>query len=399
MNAGKAKRLPAAGSPTILELRCDSLASGGRAVARLEGRVVFVSGAAPGDRILAEITMDKGRFLEARLVEVLEPSPDRVVPKCAHFGDCGGCSWQFLSYEAQLAAKKTILADAFRRLGKLESWPEIEIVAGEPWGFRNRAQFQPPERSGAPWGFFAEGSRRTVELRECPVLVPELQGAWNDLAGSKANPWDDRRQRTAFAWGADGKRWMRRPGEREGEPAQAQVMGRALRFTVDGFFQSNLALVPRMVELVVDGTSGSEAWDLYAGVGLFASHLETRFDVVHAVENDPSAARWAPSNLTRSIYHDEPVERWLAARLEAGCIRPDLVVVDPPREGLSGIALERLVACQPGSIRYVSCGHDTLARDLRQILSNGYLLDKVVLIDLYPHTPHLEVVSYLRKRS
>lgn len=398
MNPGTPTRPSAGGPPAVLELRCESLASGGRAVARHEGRVVFVSGAAPGDRILAEVVLDKGRFLEARLLEVLEPSGDRVAPKCAHFGDCGGCSWQFLSYDAQLAAKKAVLADAFRRLGKLDAWPEIEVVAGAPWGFRNRAQFQPPERAGASWGFFAEGSRRTVELRECPVLVPELQGAWKELAGSRANPWDDRRQRTAFAWGADGKRWMRRPGEREGEPAQAQVGGRTLRFAVDGFFQSNLALVPRMVELVVDGAAGREAWDLYAGVGLFAGHLEDRFETVHAVESDPLAARWAPSNLSRAIYHDEPVERWLGDRLRSGAVHPDLVVVDPPREGLSGTALERLVACRPGSIRYVSCGHDTLARDLGQMLSNGYLLDRVFLIDLYPHTPHLEVVSYLRKR-
>lgn len=386
------------GTPRTLELRCESLASGGRAVARLDGRVVFVAGAAPGDLVAAETTADKGRFLEARAVEILEPSPLRVEPKCAHFGDCGGCSWQFLSYEAQLEAKKTILADAFRRLGKLEEWPEIEVVAGEPWGFRNRAQFQPPQRPGASWGFFAEGSRRTVELRECPILAPELQGAWVDLAGTLANRWDDRRQRTAFVWGAQGRRWMRRPGEREGDPAEAEVGGRRFRFAVDGFFQSNLALLPRVVDLVVGGASGREAWDLYAGVGLFAAHLEGRFEVVHAVESDPLAARWAPSNLAAAVHHAEPVERWLGMRLEAGRIEPDFAVVDPPREGLSATALERLVACRPGSIRYLSCGHDTLARDLRQILSKGYLLDKVVLIDLYPHTPHLEVLSYLRKR-
>lgn len=389
----------ASGSPAaILDLRCESLASGGRGVARHEGRVVFVDGAAPGDRVRAEVVLDKGRFLEARVLEVLEPSVDRVAPRCSHFGDCGGCSWQFLSYDAQLAAKKTILADAFRRLGKLESWPEIEVVAGDPWGFRNRAQFQPPQSPGGPWGFFAEGSRRTVELRECPILAPELQGAWNDLAGARSNPWDDRRQRAAFAWGSGGRRWMRRPGEREGEPAQAEVGGRTLRFAVDGFFQSNMGLIPRMVELVTDGASGREAWDLYAGVGLFASRLEGRFDAVHAVESDPSAARWAPANLVEAVFHEAPVEEWLRRRLEAGLVDPDFVVVDPPRQGLTPVALERLVACRPAAIRYVSCGHDTLARDLRQFLSNGYLLDKVILIDLYPHTSHLEVVTSLRKR-
>lgn len=380
-----------------LQLRCESMATGGRAVARDQGRVVFVEGAAAGETVLAEITLDKGRFLEARVVEVLEPSTDRVQPRCAHFGECGGCSWQFLSYDSQLRAKKSILEDAFARLGKLQAWPEIEIVHGEPWGFRNRAQLQPPDRAGAPWGFFAEGTRSAVELRECPILVEELQGVWNDLSTRRSDPWADRRQRTAFVWGAQGKRWLRGPGDKPGEPAEAVVDGKCLKFAVDGFFQSNLALVPKMVSLVAEGAHGGEAWDLYAGVGLFASRLEAGFETVHAVESDPLAARWAPANLGKSSYHDLPVEEWLARRIRSGQVDPDLVVVDPPRQGLTPVALQRLLECRPQAIRYVSCGHDTLARDLRQIVSNGYQMDKVFLIDLYPHTPHLEVVTYLRK--
>lgn len=377
-----------------LQLRCESLATGGKAVARHEGRVVFVEGAAPNETVLAEVVVDKGRFLEARVLEIIEPSADRVQPRCRHFGDCGGCSWQYLSYPAQLSAKKSMLEDAFRRLGKLGSWPAIELVSGEPWGFRNRAQFQPPERDGA-WGFFAAGSRRAVALQECPVLADELQGAWDELASRRSDPWADRRQRTVFAWGAQGRRWFRGPGDPPGEPAEAVVGSRALKFAVDGFFQSNLALVPRMVELATGGAQGTEAWDLYAGVGLFASHLEDRFGTVHAVESDPLAAKWAPANLAKAIYHDLPVEQWLLSRLESGRIGPDLAVVDPPRQGLTGIALERLVACKPKALRYVSCGHDTLARDLKALVGAGYALDKVFLLDLYPHTPHLEVVVHL----
>jgi 23S rRNA (uracil1939-C5)-methyltransferase len=373
------------------------MAAGGRAVARLDdGRVVFVEGAAPGETVEAEILADKGRFLEATTTRVLEPSPDRVEPVCRHFGDCGGCSWQFLSYPAQLSAKKSILEDSLRRLGKLEAWPEIEVVAAaSPWGGRNRAQFQPPDRPGGGWGFFAAGSHRTVELSECPVLAPELQGVWSELSRHRADPLAQRRERAAFAWGGQGRRWVRGPDAPPGEPAVVEIGGKTLRFAPDGFFQSHLGLAPRMVEEVLGNNEGAEAWDLYSGVGLFASHLEDRFRTVHAVESDPSAALHAPGNLTRAIHHWRDVEDWLEERIRTCAPRPDLVVADPPRQGMSARALSALLAASPRVLRYVSCGHDTLARDLRQILAKNCHLDKIVLIDLYPHTPHMEVVTSL----
>lgn len=383
---------------TAILLHCRSMAAGGRAVARTEdGRVVFVEGAAPGETVEAEILADKGRFLEGRVVRVLEPSPDRVVPACGHFGDCGGCSWQFLSYPAQLEAKRSILEDSLRRLAGLGSWPSILVVAPDsPWGGRNRAQFQPPPQPGRSWGFFAAGTRRTVALSECPVLAPELQGAWAELATRGADPMAERRDRSAFAWGGQGRRWIRRPSDPPGEPAQVEIGGKTLRFAVEGFFQSHLGMIPRMVEEVVGDDRGSEAWDLYSGVGLFAAHLEDRYPVVHAVESDPLAAKYAPGNLVRAVHHRNGVEDWLEERLRSGTASaPDLVVVDPPRQGMTTRALTALLALRPRTLRYVSCAHDTLARDLRQILSNSFHLDRIVLIDLYPHTPHMEVVVSL----
>jgi 23S rRNA (uracil1939-C5)-methyltransferase len=374
------------------------MAAGGRAVARLDdGRVVFVEGAAPGETVEAEILADKGRFLEGRVVRVLDPSPDRVEPACGHFGDCGGCSWQYLSYPAQLEAKKSILEDSLRRLARLENWPRIEIAAPDsPWGGRNRAQFQPPSLPGRPWGFFAAGTRRTVELSECPVLAPELQGAWAELAAHEADPMADRRDRSAFAWGGQGRRWIRRPSDPPGEPAQVEIGGKTLRFAVEGFFQSHLGMIPRMVEEVVGDGRGSEAWDLYSGVGLFASRLEDRYTIVHAVESDPTAGKHAPGNLVRAVHHQRGVEDWLEERLRSGSgAGPDFVVVDPPRQGMTTRALSALLALRPRSLRYVSCAHDTLARDLGQIVTKSFHLDRIVLIDLYPHTPHMEVVVSL----
>ena len=373
------------------------MAAGGRAVARLDdGRVVFVEGAAPGEVVEAEILVDKGRFLEGRATRVVEPSPDRVEPACRHFGDCGGCSWQFLSYPAQLSAKKTILEDSLRRLGKLETWPEIQIAAPRsPWGGRNRAQLQPPNQQGGSWGFFAAGTRRTVELSECPVLAPELQGVWSELSDRPADPMAERRERAAFAWGGQGHRWVRGPDDPRGEPAVVELGTKTLRFAPEGFFQSHLGMLPRMVEEVLGNDAGAEAWDLYSGVGLFAAHLEDRFQTVHAVESDALAALYAPGNLSKAIHHRRDVEDWLEERARTGGPRPDLVVVDPPRQGLSKRTLSALMGLRPKVLRYVSCGHDTLARDLGQILANNYLLDRIVLMDLYPHTPHLEVVISL----
>ena len=382
----------------IARLNCRSMAAGGRAVARLDdGRVVFVEGAAPGETVEAEILADKGRFLEGRVLRVLDPSPDRVEPACPHFGDCGGCSWQYLSYPAQLEAKRSILEDSLRRLARLESWPRIEIAAPDsPWGGRNRAQFQPPSLPGRPWGFFAAGTRRTVELSQCPVLAPELQGVWTELSGRGADPLAERRGRSAFAWGGQGRRWIRGPEDPPGEPAQVDVGGKILRFSVDGFFQSHLGMLPRMVEEVVGEDRGDEAWDLYSGVGLFAAHLEDRYGIVHAVESDPSAAKYAPGNLLRAVHHRSGVEDWLEERARSGIGKgPDLVVVDPPRQGMTTRAISALVSLRPRTVRYVSCAHDTLCRDLRQFLTNSFHLDRIVLMDLYPHTPHMEVVVSL----
>jgi len=381
-----------------LELVVDRLATGGRGVARHEGRVVFVEGAvAPGERIKATVTADKGRFLEAVLGKVLEPSPRRVEPLCKHFGECGGCSWQHLAYADQLEIKKGLLEDSLRRLGKLERWPEIAIVHGEPWGTRNRAQLQPGS-AGGPWGFFESGSRSTVPLSECPVLAPELQGVWNDLRRIDGDPNAERRMRSAFVWGAQGAALTSLPGGEAAPVATVDILGRAFRFPVDGFFQSNLALVPAMVEHALQGLGGKRALDLYCGVGLFARFLEDRFELVDAVESDRRSSRFGPGNLDKALYHDAFVEDWLEREWAAGGLRDiDCVVVDPPRQGLSDRAIRAISLVAPRELRYVSCGHDTLARDLRQFVSEGYELDRIVLIDLYPHTPHLEVICSLRR--
>jgi len=205
----------------------------------------------------------------------------------------------------------------------------------------------------------------------------------------------ERRERAAFAWGAQGTRLVCLPGG-ESPVAEVSILGRSFRFPVDGFFQSNVSLLPRMVELALDGLSGRRALDLYCGVGLFAAFLEDRFEIVDAVESDPRASRFGPGNLRRARYHDAFAEDWLESELASGRLADvDAVVVDPPRQGLTERAIRAIVSIAPRDLRYVSCGHDTLARDLRRLVDAGYSLRNLAMVDLYPQTPHLEVVCAL----
>lgn len=375
----------------MIRLRIESLATGGRGVGRLDGRAVFVPDTAPGDLVEIKITADKGRFQEATVLELLEEGEGRVKPACRHFGTCGGCSWQHLSYPTQVAAKKKLLEDTLTRIGRLKDLPEIEVRTAEPWGYRNRAQFQPGEdRKGRFWGFFAPGSRKALRLAECPVLVPELDQAWNHVTAPAISPYGDRQERIARAFGWNGTRWLHGPLEK-GE-IDVEVEGRAFRFRSDGFFQSNLGLLPQLIQAVCEDVQGEWAVDLYAGVGLFARFLEETFAQVDAVEPDPAALALARGNLRRSQFHPLTAEGWLSRPRKQ---RPDLVVVDPPRQGLTTHALDGILRLAPKDLRYVSCGHDTFARDLGRFVKEGWTVRRVFLFDFYPQTPHLESLAWL----
>jgi 23S rRNA (uracil1939-C5)-methyltransferase len=375
----------------VIRLRIESLATGGRGVGRLDGRAVFVPDTAPGDVVDVKITADKGRFQEATVLELVEAGPGRVVPACRHFGTCGGCSWQHLDYPTQVAAKRKLLEDTLVRIGRLKDLPEIEVRVASPWGYRNRAQFQPGEdRKGRFWGFFAPGTRKALRLEECPVLVDELHQAWAHVPAPAISPYGERHERIARAFGWNGKRWLHGPTE-VGE-IDVEIEGRALHFRSDGFFQSNLGLLPQLIEAVCEGAVGRWAVDLYAGVGLFARFLEERFPVVDAVEPDPAALAIARRNLSHSRFHPLTAEGWLSRPFKSS---PDLVVVDPPRQGLTTHALEGILRLAPRELRYVSCGHDTLARDLGRFVKEGWTVRRLFLFDFYPQTAHLESLAWL----
>jgi len=396
----------------------EKLVYGGDALARLEGRVVLAPFALPGERIRAQTEREKPGLLHARTLEVLDPSAERVAAPCPVFGRCGGCHYQHARYEYQLEAKRAILADALRRVGKLEvgqpSWPagEIAVIAGEPWTYRNRVQVHV---EGGALGYRQTRSHRLCAIRECPIASPKVSqviATLNEMLHDSRWPrmirsleiFTDEQQvqlsvietgrpvaRRFFDWCAE-----RIPGLVEGA---LDYNGR-YRVSRHSFFQVNRFLLDRLVETAVgpasDTASGETAFDLYAGVGLFAPALARQFHQVTAVESASAAVRDLEFNTSRAGLTNvraelRPVEEFLA-----GLERPaDLMLLDPPRTGLGKAVVRRLAELRAARIVMVACDPATLARDLAGLVAAGYAIDRLTLVDLFPQTFHMEVVVHM----
>lgn len=385
-----------------VELDIVELAAGGDGLGFLDGRACFAPLAAPGDRAAARIVASKGGYLRAEIESLLRPGPGRVEAPCPFYGECGGCSLMHLGYAEQLAAKRRIVAEAFRRVGGYADGVEIEAAASAPWAYRNRAQFHVAEGGG--FGYAARSSGRIVAVDSCPVLVPPLErlAAGRGASGYQTSEGALRRF-NAFSprlpaelageapagYGEDAPVYL------EGRDAEARawVAGKEFAFHVGGFFQSNLGLLPELVRDACAGVAGARAADLYAGVGLFGAFLAERFERVVCVEQDARALSYASRNVgKRADYYAGGMEAWTAAP-QAG--RPfEYALVDPPRSGLAPSVRRWLCSSKPPVIGYVSCDPVALARDAGALREAGYELVRLKIYDFYPQTAHVE--SYAR---
>ncbi|MBX3462347.1 MAG: class I SAM-dependent RNA methyltransferase [Planctomycetes bacterium] len=418
--------LPALG--TGLELTVERLGFGGSAIARHDGLTVFVPFAAPGDRVRAEVVEHGKGFVRARLVEVLAPGPDRVAPRCRHFGDCGGCQFQHVAYPAQVAAKGEFVRDALVRTGGFD-WPRPVVVHhAEPWGYRARTQLKlkatsgerrdgthgrlrKPERRQAAaaaatvaddtppvLGFHRAFTHQTLDVTECPVLAEPLErGLAAVRAAVAALPRRDWPYQIEGACGSDEKAsWAPDlPGMRK-DLVEHQVGGFRYLIEPESFFQGNRHLVGALVDGALGDERGELAFDLYAGVGLFSLPLGRRFARVVAVEDERRAATLGRVNAKANRCDNVT---WLRATTEQflrqNQERPDLVLMDPPRLGARP-ALPLLLRLRARRLVYVSCDPQTLARDLRTLVDGGYALEQVEAYDMFPQTFHVEAVARLR---
>ncbi len=400
-----------------LELTLSGAAYGGEAFGReANGRMVFVPFAAPGERILAEVTEAHERWARARLVEVLESSPDRIAARCRHFMHCGGCHYQHLTYTAQLAAKREIVAAQLRRLGGFVDPPvQATVASPTPWNTRNHMQFSVD--AGGRLALQAAGSQRMVTLEECHLPVPPLADLWPrlDLAPIAGL------RRVVLRCGADDECLILFEADREPDIELAvdhptsvvwswptgsvvlagtdhlvmQVGPHLFRVSAASFFQVHSALAAELAARALSSltvTPGQTVFDLYAGVGLFSAYLADAGAQVVAVEESASACADFEHNLGRfeavSLF-EASVEEALPA-IDA---RPDAVLIDPPRAGLGSTVVKSLLARRSPRLVYVSCDPATLARDARQLADGGYRLDSVTPFDLFPQTFHIETLS------
>jgi 23S rRNA (uracil1939-C5)-methyltransferase len=439
-----------------LELRIDSLAYGGNGVARLDGFVVFVKRGLPGDLVRARVTKVKRSHAEAEAVEVLEPGAPRVDAPCIHFPACGGCRYQDLAYESQLEAKCGQVSDALARIGGLRD-VELEpaLPAESIFHYRNKLEYSFTDTPvGAGLGLHRAGRwDEVLDLERC-WLTTDLGNAIREAARTWARaeglaPYDQEAQRgylrhlvvregrnTAQALvtlvtapgeleGADrfvsalrrfpevrSIHWAvnDRPAEVTnlptkllwGEPwIEEEILGKRFRVRPNAFLQTNTAMCERLYGLAGEyaGLTGEETvYDLYCGIGTIGLTLAERALTVWGVETSEESVACALENAelngvtNAAFFAGDTADSLEELRDRSG--PPDVVIVDPPRAGLTGKALKGVGALEAPKIVYVSCNPTTLAGNAKELIGTyGYTLDRVRPVDMFPHTPHIEAVA------
>jgi len=419
------------------EVQIEKPIYGGAFLTRIEGKAVFVPLVLPGERARINIVEDKRGYDTAELAQLIAPAPERIAPLCCHFGVCGGCSYQHATYQAQLNLKQAILRETLDR-GGVRPPDEFAVLSADPWGYRNRIRLA-LDAEGNP-GYRGRRSHAIVPIAECPIAAPLLvraalafaeiaQRIPGNLRPTEISLFCDAEETVLLA-GIHTLRPARPPFEqlcsrwteevpelkgaeiasqgRIGQPPQTvsrwgdasldyRAAGLSYRVDLGAFFQVNRRLVDPLVELVTSGYSGTLAWDLFAGVGLFARQLADRFERVVAVESAPSATPSLTRNLTGSSASAIQASTHDFLNSAPSSERPDLIVVDPPRIGLGAEVTSLLVRIAAPTMVYVSCDPATLARDLRGLIAGGYTIERLALADLFPQTYHLETVVQLRR--
>jgi 23S rRNA (uracil1939-C5)-methyltransferase len=357
----------------VVDLKIEDIAFGGKGVGREQGKAVFVPYTIEGELASAEIVREKKQFAEAELVEVKDSSPHRVTPKCPYFGRCGGCAYQHIDYDRQLAIKSRQVRDVLQRIGKLKDIPMRPIIPSpKQYGYRNRITVHVQD---GVIGFFRRDSHRLIDIERCPISCDEVNRALSELRAR--NP-------------RDGHYTLRASSSRR------------------VFSQTNNDVADKLRDLVVDLVPAKQEVliDAYCGAGFFAKALLNKFEHVVGIDWDQFAIAAAKENATgKETYIAGDVERelarydgFLAAEGGMGPVgsrHSVTLIVDPPAIGLSANVRQSILDLAPTTLIYVSCNPATLARDLKE-LQEKFTTHSVTPLDMFPQTAEIEAVAHLQ---
>lgn len=399
------------------EVTLNKLVYGGDALGRLpDDRAVFVPFALPEERVRIRLTEEKPRYARGELLQVLQPSSERIPPRCSHFGTCGGCHYQQMSYTKQLQAKTEILIEQMERIGGISS-PPVQPIIPSPntWNYRNQVQFHLTTEGRV--GYLAARSQQAIRIEECHLPEPPINRLWPALdiepipglqrvgirlgeadelmlvlEGKDPTPPEFQVELPLSAvYRGPGKTTLLAGDDHLSIP----VLDKHFHVSATSFFQVNTPMAGAMVEHVLANLPPDPQMtviDAYCGVGLFSLFLAPRVSKLIGIEQSPSACYDFSLNLDEYDHvelHPSAVDEILP-HLES---HPDVILVDPPRAGLGRRVRDAILALEPMRVIYVSCDPATLARDARHLIAGGYRLIQITPFDLFPQTYHLESIS------
>lgn len=386
---------------------------GGYVICRDEG-IVFVRGAVPGEVVRVSVLEKKKDYRVASVQDVIEPSPYRVSPPCEYFGSCGGCQLQFISYDKQVSMKNDILADCLKRIGKLELSLSEPLASPKEFSYRLRGQFK-VSRDGS-FGFYREGTRDVVDIKECLLMderinslikrvrtavsssrIKEVHITTGDLSTAliKGIGFDEAVADEFVSLGFEGVAFE--DGSCRGE-GFVKLENNGLTYCVSpwSFLQSNWEMnlmISGLIRSELSGLQDASVLDLYAGGGNFSMPLHETASGVLAVEENPHSVKDGQRNLSLNKIKNFKFQN---AKAEKSRLKDnyDIVLLNPPRPGLTPAVADMVIELKPRRVVYVSCNPSTLARDLRKF-SDKYTIDSVRLADSFPNTYHIESVAFL----
>ena len=407
--------------PLTFDLQLEKLTYGGDAMGRLEdGRAVFVPFGLPGERVRIRLTDEKRGFARGELVKIIEASPHRIVPRCVHFGVCGGCHYQNLPYEEQLKAKKEILRDQLMRIGRIEQPPVQDTVPSpSPWYYRNHVQFHLTEEGKL--GYVKARLPELFAITECHLPEAAINSFWPQL---EFEPGTDM-ERVSIRSGEEADLVLVLESDSPESPEleieagvsiahvyeentvviagndhiMIRVLGREFRVSAASFFQVNTAMAEKMVSHLrahLPVTPSTTLLDVYCGAGLFSGFLASKCERVIGIEASAPACEDFSVNLDEfdNVELYEGLAEEVIPHLR---LKPDIVLVDPPRAGLEKRVVDGILRLGPRLVAYVSCDPSTLARDAARLVSGGYKLKNVTPFDLFPQTFHIESISLFER--